>query len=150
MASNPSPSALSQAPRIFAAIATLAAHFLALVTVLFMLCSVVPAHVNAIEYAGLERPEVTEQVIAASRFSNRYWHIIGLAAMIVDGAIVAALALGAWRHKWLLATYSHVLLLAAIFLILWMSITMAAPFFGLSNANGEPHVEDGQWENNNP
>ncbi len=129
---NTTPQTESFVPRLVAVLATLFAHFIALILLIIELCSIVPKYLVFLEDGDVMLPAVTLLLIALSDFCSRYCLLIVLFGMIVDGGVVLLLAFVATKKKWLLSTYSHLLLMTMIVLLVWISMALCIPIFGLA------------------
>jgi type II secretory pathway component PulF len=129
----PQPSVLS---RLIGIAAILLAHFLSLVALLFVFVKIVPTYTRVFEEAELALPAATVSVIRTSDIFVMYWYLIIFLGILLDGVVVALLAALPSRTNRLVSFYSHVWLLAVLFLLLWANVACVMPLISLVELNG--------------
>ena len=121
-------------PRLLGIVAMLSLHLFALFVVILELVSLVPMHILFFAQANIELPTVTLHVMDLSNFCVKFWYLIFFLGPIADAAVLAWLTFVVTKRKWLLPLYSHLWLLAAILLLVYINIGLALPIDSLSNA----------------
>lgn len=110
----------------------LLAHSLALFFVTFAMVKIVPTYSLCFERHGLALPEVTRRIVLCSEFCVAYWYVFFPSAMVADATIVLILAFAASRRSWLLSVYSHLCLLAASAVLVYVSVWLSHPVYSMA------------------
>ena len=122
----PPPSILSRLLRI---VGTLLTHAVALCFVLIVLVKTVPMYTIFFERQNVALPEATRRIVLLSEFCVAYWFIVILFVMVADAAILLILAFAASKKGWLLGAYSHLCLLAAIAVLVYVAAWLSHPVY---------------------
>jgi hypothetical protein len=122
--------------RLLGIVAILFAHFFSLLVLLFVFVKIVPTFTLVFEQAELELPAATVLVIRTSDAVVMYWYLIIFLAMVLDGVAVALMAALSSRTSGLVSLYSHMWLLAVIFLLFWTNVACVMPLVSLGFPDG--------------
>ena len=117
--------------RLLRIAAILLAHSLALIFVLIALVKIVPVYSIIFEQQDVALPVVTQRIVMFSEFCVGFWFLMLPFAMVVDAAIVLILAFAASKKGWLLSAYSHLCLLAASAVLLYVAAWLTHPVYSL-------------------
>ena len=130
------PSQKSGLSRLLRIAAILFAHFFSLLVLLFVFVKIVPTFTLVFEQAELELPAATVLVIRTSDAFVMYWYLIIFLGMLLDGSIVAVIAAFSSKTSGLVSLYSHLWLLAVIFLLFWTNVACVMPLVSLAFPDG--------------
>jgi type II secretory pathway component PulF len=110
----------------------LSAHSLALFFVFVAMVKIVPTFAYVFEAFELELPEVTRRIVLCSEFCVSYWFLIFPSVMVADAIIVLILAFAASRRSWVLSVYSHLCLLAASAVLVYVAAWLSHPVYSMA------------------
>jgi len=106
--------------RLLGVTSVLAAHFIAFACVMITLCKTVPTYAYVFEKLGVKTPDATQRILHISQSCLQQPLLITFFVMLTDVAVVSVLAFKAPRKRWVLSAYSHIVLVAASLVLLYI------------------------------
>ena len=106
-----------------------AMHVGMLLTVVVLLCVVIPWFVTYFEQTEMPLPVTTQQIVELSDLLVDFWYLLLPLAIGGDAAIVLVFGVALARRHWLLSMYSHALHLAFFLYLAWMITGLGAPLY---------------------
>jgi len=116
--------------RVIGVSGILLSHVLAMLFVMMVLVKIVPTYAILFEQEEMALPAATQMVVFLSEFWVAYWYLLFFAGMFVDVTIVFILAFAISKTR-LLSAYSHLVLLGACALIVYVLIWLSHPVYNL-------------------
>jgi len=117
--------------RLLGIAAILLAHLVALLFVMIALCKAVPAYVEFFGQEDVALPAATQQIFRFSYFCIVYFFPVVFLVMATDAAVVFTLSFAFHRKRWLLSAYSHLCLLAASAVLVYVTAWLSHPVLWL-------------------
>ena len=107
----------------------LLAHALALFFVMVALVKIVPTYAMFFERQDVALPIATQRIVMWSEIWVAYGFLLIFLVMAIDAAVVLSLALATTRKRWILSAYSHVGLLAACAVLVYIGAWLSHPVY---------------------
>jgi len=111
--------------------AILLAHALALFFVMIALCKMAPMYAMFFEQQDIVLPVATERIVQLSEYCVVYCFSLFITGMAADAVVVCFLVFAASGKSWLLSAYSHLWLLAASAVLVYVAAWLSHPVYSL-------------------